>query len=122
MTSELNASSATAAESQQPLIAFLRTALELSFAMLETDRLTSGRFRSTPEAVSQALRIICSLEGRVEDPRSRVAIHNKTIDLEFALDALLAETSAFARGRSKRCGDVMDYAMKGLSEKYREKY
>jgi len=87
MTPELSALAPPAAESQEPLAAFLKTVLELSFAMLGTARLTSGRSQSALEAVRQALRIICSLEGRVEDPSSRAAIHNRTIDLEFALDA-----------------------------------
>ena len=88
MTPELRALVLPVAESQEPLVAFLKTVLELSFAMLGTARLTSGCSQSALEAVRQALRIICSLEGRVEDPRSRAAIHNRTIDLEFALDAL----------------------------------
>jgi hypothetical protein len=88
MTPELRALVLPVAESQEPLVAFLKTVLELSFAMLGTARLTSGRSQSALEAVRQALRIICSLESRVEDPRSRAAIHNRTIDLEFALDAL----------------------------------
>jgi hypothetical protein len=87
MTPELRAWAPLVAEDQEPLVAFLKAVLELSFAMLETARLTSGRSQSALEAVSQTLRIICSLESRIEDPESRVAIHNRTIDLEFALDA-----------------------------------
>ena len=87
MTPEFRHSIPVAAEGQEPLAAFLKTVLELSFALLGTARFTSGRSQSALEAVSQTLRIICSLEGRVEDPKSRTAIHNRTIDLEFALDA-----------------------------------
>ena len=88
MTPELRALAPPVAKSQEPLVAFLRTVLELSFTMLGTARLTSGRSQSALEAVRQTLPIICSLEGRVEDSGSRAAIHNRTIDLEIALDAL----------------------------------
>ena len=50
-------------------------------------RLTAGRSQSALEAVRQVLPAICSLEGRVEDPESRTAIHNRAIDLESTLDA-----------------------------------
>jgi hypothetical protein len=56
--------------------------------MLGTARLTADRSQPAMEAVCQVLRVICSLEGRVEDPKSRAAIHIRTIDLEFALDEL----------------------------------
>ena len=85
MTSELRA---WAPEGQEPLVAFLRTVLELSFTMLGTARLTSGRSQSALEAVRQTLPIICNLEGRVEDFGSRTAIHTRTIELEVALNAL----------------------------------
>ena len=87
MTPALGASVLGAGEIQEPLFAFLKTVLELSFSMLGTARLTAGRSQPAMEAVGQVLRVICSLEGRVEDPESRVAIHNRTIDLQYALDA-----------------------------------
>jgi hypothetical protein len=86
MTPELRALETLFVESQNPLVAFLKTVIELSFAMLGTARLTSGRSQVALEAVRQELRVICSLEGRVEDPESRSAIHNKAIELELALD------------------------------------
>ena len=87
MTPALAASVLRAGEIQEPLFAFLKTVLELSFTMLGTARLTAGRSQPAMEAVRQVLRVICSLEGRVEDPKSRAAIHNRTIDLQYALDA-----------------------------------
>jgi hypothetical protein len=87
MSPELRVLETLVVESHNPLVAFLKTVTELSFAMLGTARLTSGRSQSALEAVRQVLRVICSLEGRIEDPESRVAIHNRAIDLEFALDA-----------------------------------
>ena len=87
MTPALGASVLRAGEIQEPLFAFLKTILELSFTMLGTARLTAGRSQPAMEAVGQVLRVICSLEVRVEDPKSRSAIHNRTIDLQYALDA-----------------------------------
>jgi Bacterial antitoxin of ParD toxin-antitoxin type II system and RHH len=94
MTSDLRALDVAPrnTESQDPLAAFLKTVLDLSFAMLGNARVTSGRSQSALEVVRQELRIICSLEGRVEDPKLRAAIHERTIDLEFALDAFSALT------------------------------
>jgi hypothetical protein len=74
-------------QEQEPLVAFLKAFLELLFTLLETARIAAGRSQSALEAVRQSLLVICSLEGRVEDSRSRLAIHNRTIDLELALDA-----------------------------------
>jgi hypothetical protein len=88
MTPELRTLASPVVDSQEPLVTFLKMVLELSFAMLGTARLTSGRSQSALEAVSQAIRMICSLEGRVENPKWRAAIHNRTIDLELALDSV----------------------------------
>lgn len=76
-----------AVQSPEPLPAFLKAVLELSFTLLGKARLTGGRAQPALEAVREVLSIICSLEGRIEDPKSRTAIHNRAIDLAFALDA-----------------------------------
>src|ERR1035438_8750796 len=87
MTPELRALAPPAARKPEPLPAFLKAVLELSFDLLGNARLASGRSQPALEAVREVLPIICSLEGRIEDPKSRKAIHNRAIDLEFALDA-----------------------------------
>ena len=87
MTPELRAWALPGAKCQEPLLAFLEAILDLSFAMLGNARLTAGRSQSALEAVRQVLPAICSLEGRVEDPESRTAIHNRAIDLESTLGA-----------------------------------
>jgi len=93
MTPELRVLEPAGAESQTSLVTFLQTVIELSFAMLGTVRLASGRSQLALEVVRQVLRTICTLEGRVEDPEKRGAIHNRVIDLELALDAFSMLTS-----------------------------
>jgi hypothetical protein len=89
MTPKLKAVAPSAAESQEPLLAFLKAVLKLSFALLGNARPTSGRSQPALTAVRQILPVICSLEGSVEDPKSRAVIHNRAIDLKFALDAFV---------------------------------
>jgi hypothetical protein len=86
-TPELRALVSPATERPEPILAFLKAVLELSFDLLGNARLTLGRSQPALEAVREVLPIICSLEGRVDDPKSRAAIHNRAIDLESALDA-----------------------------------
>jgi hypothetical protein len=78
--------------SQETLVAFLQTDLDLSFTMLTTAQLDVGRtsdqdhYHAALDNARKALLMIRSLEGRVEDPKSWKAIHDRTDELERELN------------------------------------
>jgi hypothetical protein len=81
------------ARSQETLVAFLQTDLNLSFTMLTTAQLDVGRtsdqdhYHAALNNVRQALLVIRSLEGRIEDRKSWKAVHDRTDELERQLNS-----------------------------------
>jgi hypothetical protein len=79
------------AKSQQALVAFLQTDLDLSFTMLTAAQLDVGRtsdqehYHAALNNVRRAVLTIRSLEGRIEDSKLLKNIHDRTDELEREL-------------------------------------
>ena len=75
---------------QQQLVDFLQADLDLCFTMLKTSVITSDPVHhlTTSRHVSEGLRIIRKLLDRIEDPQAQKAIHERTDELEEALESL----------------------------------
>jgi hypothetical protein len=79
--------------SQETLVAFLQTDLDLSFTMLTAAQLDVGRtsdqehYHAALNNVRQAVLTIRSLEGRIEDSKLLKNIHDRADELERELNS-----------------------------------
>jgi hypothetical protein len=89
-----------ARQSAENLSHFLENDLELSFTMLRSARTIRDpeRIAATLGRVRRALTIIRTLQGRLDDPGERKAIHDRTNDLE-------RELNSFAEPEDREAGE-----------------
>jgi hypothetical protein len=93
MTPELRAESIQRhVKTQAALVEFLQSDLDLSFTMLKTAAIERAsdpiHYQAALERARKALATIRILSGRVEDPASWQAIHDRTDRLERELEPL----------------------------------